>query len=66
MSAYTSRNGAAIRASIHELASLMEDIDAEDALVYLPMHSEMDWERQLDVRWTQELRAQWDGIGREQ
>jgi len=43
MSAYTSRNGAAIRASIHELASLMEDIDAEDALVYLPMHSEMDW-----------------------
>jgi len=43
MSTYTSPNGAAIRAAIHELSSLMEDVDREDLLVYLPMHSEMSW-----------------------
>jgi len=65
----THRLGGSTRAylsSENELASLMADVDSEDALIYLPMHSEMDWDNRQEERRRQDVRAQWDGLGQEQ
>ena len=46
---------------VQELAALLEDVDLEDADVYLPLRSELDWPAQLEARLEAEANAQEEG-----
>jgi len=50
---------------VQALAALLEDVDLEDADVYLPLRSELDWPAQVAARQEAEAAAQDGGLWEE-